>query len=178
MYKASKQTVRHYYKYQYKTFNQPTLTQNNYLGGDLFAVAAEYEYYNTYWAYHGLDSTGWLGNQALNWYVFYNPNPLKVTNLTFSQISNNYIQKYDLYGSNDNSTWTKIGSYNQGSGTVSNDISNSTYYNYYKIQATSYATRTAFCNLIITADEKYSVESTSSDYDFYKDVDEYKAFNI
>ena len=145
------------------------------MGGDSFAVAAEYEYYNTYWAYHGLDNTGWLGAQANNWYIFYNPNPLKVTKLTFSQISNNYIQKYDLYGSNDNSTYTKIGSYNQGSGTVSNDISNSIYYNYYKIQATSYVTRTAFCNLIITADEKYPTESTSSDYDFYKDVEIYDA---
>lgn len=172
--KAYEETIRKYYKYQYRTFTQPTLISNNYLGGESFAVSAEYEYNNTYWAYHGLDNTGWLGAQANNWYIFYNPNPLKVTKLTFSQISNNYIQKYDLYGSNDNSTWTKIESYNQGSGTVSNDISNEIYYNYYKIQTTSIYTRAAFCNLIITADEKYPVVSTSSDYDFYKDVKEYK----
>lgn len=184
-YKAIKETVRKYYKYTYTSWTQPTLSANGTLGGSSFAVEAESNY-SDYPAYHALDSTGWVGQRStLPYFIFYNPKPLKVSNLTFSKGSYLFIScwilNFELYGSNDGSTWTFItqcNNPNPNTSPVSHNISVSTGYKYYKIvPLTRKNDYPAIANLVITAQEENVTESTSSDYDFYKDIDEYKAFN-
>ena len=187
-YKAIKETVRKYYKYTYTSWTQPTLSANGTLGGSSFAVEAETIVGSSHDAFHALDNTGWIGARTTNvlpYYIFYNPKPLKISNLSFSYVTyllvTCWILNFELYGSNDGSAWTFItqcNNPNPDTSPISHNISVSTGYKYFKIvPLTSKNYYPAITNLVITAQEENVTESTSSDYDFFKDIDEYKAFN-
>ena len=187
VYKALTQTVRKYYKTTTTTqsWSQPTISSDGTLGGDSFAVNASNDGSN-HSAYKAFNSglNGWRAyDSSANKYTFYNPTPIKVTGLSFSGAGagpmGGYTKSYNLYASNNGANWTSLGSYNQNTDAttiVYNSISNNSYYKYYRIDSTSRNTRDAISSLVITATEQITtiIESTSSDYDFYKDVNTYQ----
>lgn len=178
VYKVKKDTVRKYYKVSTttQTWTQPSMSANGSLGGDIFAVSSTNDSDN---AYHAFDSTGVSIN--LGTLTLYNPNPFCITKLVFegrNYPANTYVKAFTLYGSNDNSSWIEIQSFSGG--TVSSktyNVTNSSYYKYYKMVVTDGTGKARICNLTITATEQVTVmtESTASDYDIYKDVLVYSA---
>ena len=167
-----------YYKYTYTAWTRPNLTTDGTLGGDSFAVAADTTWsgYPIYQAVDGDDSTRWLAakNSTNSSFIFYNPKPLKVTKINVTKQhtdSGIYASAGDVYGSNDNSNWYKLGSFTGG--TYNNGFScdlssNNKAYKYHRITPTTTVTAGwGISELQITATQQTgSVESTSSDYDY------------
>ena len=125
----------------YVNWTQPKLTSNGTLGGDSFAIystvrTSSSDNNNAYIFFDGVttQNTGMQITNSNGYLIFYNPIPLKVSNLTLYSRSGLVISKYTLSGSNDNSNWTTIGSYNTNTNTNwSQDINNNNSYKYYKI---------------------------------------------
>jgi len=142
-----------------KPFIQPTLTANGTLGSDKFAVLANAETqsgtspYRTYEAFDNNSSTYWRSGTATGWIEFYNPKPLKVTNLKWGYYFN-YPTGGNVQGSNDGSTWTTLTTWTNSS---ANDFnislsSNTNYYKYYRVNVTGVNTDVVHCGqLYITA---------------------------
>lgn len=133
-------------------FTQPTLSANGTLGGDSFAVYASnnHENYPIWQAFDGNSSTNWLTDSALSSQfpvsvILYNPVAIKVTNIALTNRTSyaTYATAGNVYGSNDNSTYTLISSFTNTSATTAGatwniDLSsNSEHYKYYKIEFTS-----------------------------------------
>lgn len=134
-------------------WTQPVLSANGTMGGDSFAVAVGRIYNGEpYYVFNG-DTTGNdinIGYTNANWgsayqddvwIAFYNPVPLKVTQLNFYdsgavQTNGNGI----VYGSNDYSNWEQITTfsftYSQTSPKTVDMSSNIGYFKYYKIKTT------------------------------------------
>lgn len=127
------------------TWVQPVPSGN--IGGSTFAVYSDIET----WQAHPIEQ-GFQGPDAVYaWFqssdsfrsgnfIFYNPDPIKVTGLTFTNVNaENYSPASgEIYGSNDNTNWTLIKSYgasnNAANATWSVDIStNTSFYKYYKV---------------------------------------------
>lgn len=188
VYKPLKNTERKYYKYQDSAWAQPVITYNGIMGETGFATSAAYESYTkSYNAIIGNAWTGPVGSGRTSWYKFFNYTPLKVTQVTWYNIGGAY---YNLIGgtfegSNDDENWTVLGqidNVNTANALRTITISNPNYYHYYKWNITNISansngyTRYGYLKDIqITATQLLPVESTSSDYDFYEDVDVYKA---
>lgn len=147
-----------------QTFSQPTLSANGTLGGSSFAVysnSVNAASVDTYKAVDGDNSTRWqqLDGATGVYFVFYNPNALKVSNLNIRNLDGwNYaITGYTIYGSNDNSNWTTITSGTNSVITASAnwDISipeaNKGFYKYYKIYASSVSVVAEIATLTISA---------------------------
>lgn len=144
-------------------FVQPVLSANGTMGGNYFAVSASSEYSSSYQAYMAFDSSTsseWAtqGTHNPSWITFYNPNPLNVTLLTMrNRTSTEAFTGGNIYGSNDNSTWELLTAYINSTTTANAtwtiDLSSNTnYYNYYKIEGTSFTgTNQGFTNIAITA---------------------------
>ena len=144
-------------------FVQPVLSANGTMGGKYFAVSASSEYSSSFQAYTAFDSSTtseWATKGTYNpsWITFYNPKPLKVTLLTMcNRTSAEVFTGGNIYGSNDNSTWELLTAYTNSttaaSATWNIDLSSNTnYYNYYKIEGTSFTgTNQGFTNIAITA---------------------------
>lgn len=190
--KAYKETVRTYYKYVYDAFSQPVLSANGTIGENAFAVepSAQLSGYEGYKAFDDTTSTFWAPVSATNpagqYIIIYNPNELNITSIDMrnrSDSANNAITSGIIYGSNDGTSWTEIttftNSVSTAGGTWLIDLSGNTdYYKYYKLYiSTGGYSSNRSCGLAevsITATERTAEESTSSDYDFYVDTDEYK----
>lgn len=129
------------------TFNQPILSTNGTLGGSSFAVYASNRWDNSgnfeaYKAFDGNLSTEYASYYGYYDYILYNPIALKILTFTFVADSGDprLPATFNLYGSNDNLTYTFI-----QSGTNSNpynysfDIlpANQNYYKYYKLSVAS-----------------------------------------
>jgi len=188
--KALKKTERKYYKYIDIPWVQPRVSSNGTLGGDSFAVTGE-NLSSSYPAYQAFDTStstaaGNTTTYNLTTYLyFYNPNPICISNVQVT--CNGQGQCYSpytvtFYGSNDNSNWDYLATYTSGNSTWSATISieSLNYYSYYKIEVVNqnyggiYGVQGYIQDITITAIEKSPVESDSSDYDFYKDVEVYK----
>lgn len=133
---------------------QPTLSADGTLGGDSFAVSASSEYSSSYPAWKAFDnnnSNEWHANstgtspnlpQSL---IIYNPNALNVTNIKITNRKEvaTYATAGNIYGSNDNSTYTLISAFTNTTGTTAlaewniDLSSNANYYKYYKIEFTN-----------------------------------------
>lgn len=142
--------------YNYYTFSSPTsLSSNGTLGGSSFACyggngnSAAYKMFDgnasSYAQFIHTSSTWSVKN-----FVFYNPNPLNVSKLTFNfLVSNGYscrIQKGTFYGSNNSnvasspsteSYWTQIGATDAiaytASANQSTSFSYTSYYKYHRV---------------------------------------------
>lgn len=145
------------------TWTQPVLTSNGVLGGDTFAVYASNNYdattYPIYKSFDGNTSTIWYNSTAPVDVIFYNPKPLKVTNIQCqnrTDTSNYAFTAGTVYGSNDNVTYTEISTFtnsdtSQG-GIWNIDLSSNTNsYLYYKISFSSATTNGVGANFTITA---------------------------
>lgn len=188
---AIKQTVRKYYKYVDTPWIQPVATGNydnnplkvfGELGGNNFAVLVD-----SYWdarvtAYRMFEvSTSWwqTASGTSHFVEFYNPNPLKVSNISITNISASGYNSTGgtVYGSSDGITWTTIKTFTSittVSTTWNIDLSSNTnVYKYYKVDFTS-PQQMAILNFNVTAIQQTAVEATQDDYDFYKDEEVYK----
>lgn len=144
------------------TFVQPTLSANGTMGGASFAVDVS-SIVNPYYAYLAVDggtSTFWNSGAASGeWFEFYNPIPIKVSNLNIrNRFDYNYaITGYTVYGSNDGSNWTSLtsGTNNITTANATWDIpipsNNQGFYKYYKIYASTTTGYATINTLIISA---------------------------
>ena len=191
--KLVKEIERKYYKYQYSSWTQPILSSNGEMGSDSFACAGDgsaSDIYAAWKVFNGnttfANNNCYVSNNASNGFIeWYNPVPLKITNLQIMNYSvNEVIKDYTVQGSNDNINWidittgTNTNKSQQGVWDI-NISNNQTAYNYYRIFVTSaYSNDWQICLITITATTRTIVEGTASDYDFYEDVDVYKAVKI
>lgn len=145
-------------------FIQPILSANGTLGGDDFAVYANTEFsdgnYPIWKAFNGDTTTGWATNRnpVPSNVIIYNPQALNVTLITITNRGNNEnVTGGAIYASNDNSNWTKLTDFTNSNtyeyGVWAIDLSsNNGFYNYYKIECTSFTSGNAgFNNVAITA---------------------------
>lgn len=190
VYEVIKETIRNYYKYQYSSWTQPVLSDNGTIGGDSFSVSTTSVYTAGNDIYKGFDNntdTYYAGAyDAKPIITMYNPLPLKITNI---QVTNRIsgtdsveIRDYKINVSNDNINYTTILT---GTNTDSsyggvwniNLSSNTNAYKYYQIEVLSIGSVNycEFAEIKITATQRVTGEGSSADYDFYKDVEVYKA---
>lgn len=163
------------------TWSQPKLTANGTIGGKKFAVEADGEYTGNNKAFHAFDnnastfwrSTPWLPKSI----TFYNPNPLKVTNLKIYNANKYepYIVDYVVYGSNNNSSWTKLTSgtntnYTIGSSWNISMSSNKSYYKYYKIKTETCRTSGGQYAIIAECKITATTKTTKTTYTWEKSV--------
>lgn len=179
--RTTKKTVRKYFKYTYEPWEMPALTANGTIGGGNYACAASTTY--TGYAYYAFDNntaTGWYGNANGDWITFYSPVPIKVSSIYIDTVPYYGSNGFDIYGSNDNSTFTYLASGSipiNSSGTV--DVNATSAYQYIRVTTTSVNVgRSGFDEIKINATQQTITPGTSSDYDFYIDVDEFRDVNI
>lgn len=202
--------VRRYYKYKYVPFVQPVLTSNGVLGSSWFSVWANREYAEStagnyfpgnsghyapaYYAFDGTDTTAWCAHKAgatQAILIWYNPNPIEVTQLTIKfwhntndgSFANYAATNVTLYGSNTNrdNDWTLVHNYGPTSGnpSITFTCDYPDYYNYYKFTIHTSGAKYqdgAGGTLTLTATEQTSVPATSSDYDYYIDENDNSAY--
>lgn len=178
------QTTRKYYKYTETPFVQPTLTWDGLIGNDYFAVATGHAYSSRdiYRAFDNVASTysDDYGAGAGNfWQEFYFNNPTRITNLEYIPYTSTgltWTTAATVQYSDDGSTWTDATTITRQSATGTNtwDISSSTTNQFHKYWRVYCAARSVIAQINITATQKVVTEGTSSDYDYYLDLDEYK----
>lgn len=183
---------RFYKKYTFGSWTRPNLSANGSMGGTSFAVSVDNIYDGNYPAWKAVDGNTTTGNNCWasgtngfpHWYAFYNPDPLKVTQL---QIMNRVytasyanIQNYQIQISDNGSSWTTI-----YTGTNSNNTSGSTWTinlssvdykpsKYFRIYITSRLGNDSYVTigeLKITAQKVTgATNSNSNDYDYIENV--------
>ena len=147
-------------------WTQPILTSNGTLGGNSFAVSGvTYQTSRDLWnMFDNNLSTFYdpsvMGGSFYNViFTIYNPKPICVTQVKYVVSGGYYQSKVQVQGSNDNSTWTNLGTYNLASGsTQTANITNTQFFNYYKFTGEGYS---MVPEVKLTATEK----TTSSNYD-------------
>lgn len=142
------------------TWTRPNLSSNGTIGGSYFAVSAEaYSTSTNYQAWRAVDSDVstsyyWFSKSSGNReYIFYNPDAIKVSELTYKYTSTTYKgTDVTIQGSNDNINWVNIEStYNDNSNTCVSTITNPKYYKYYKLTFTPYSNYIRLYDMLITA---------------------------
>lgn len=132
-------------------FVQPVLSSNGTMGGDSFAAAASSYYDNTVQPYCATkhDGSRWQSNNGYGfpqWLTYYVPEGLVLSSVTFNNVggqdgNGRYVfGTYEFLVSNDNSTWTSLGSFTNtyiGSDDFDVDISTTESYKYFKINVTA-----------------------------------------
>ena len=131
-------------------FVRPDLVENGTMGGNAFAVDASSEYLS-YYAWKAVDdssTTYWRGatSSSEHSYTFYNPNALRVSQLTivfYSTSASYQAGAIVISGSNDGSAWTEIMTDpkpESGIGTRTITVNASSFYKYYKMELSRYGT--------------------------------------
>ncbi len=126
-------------------FVQPKLSANGTLGGSSFAVSGSstYSTNNDYYkAFDQSSTTYWRPNTASNSYLItYNPTAINITSFTINNTSSSYYARsVVISGSNDNSTYTNIGTITLSKSTATYNVTNTNHYKYYKFTFTPYST--------------------------------------
>ena len=177
---------RKYYKY-YRDWSQPTdMTSNGTMGGSSFATnqSSSHESRNFYRIFSEVGG-GWHSAKGLpQWVSWYNPNPLKVTKLSFLGASAGNIGDGIIQACDDNSSWIDIFSFSNTNETGDFEIdlsSNESAYKYWRIYITScYYYNGGYYPLIsgmtITAQEKFTTETTKEQADYY--IDNNKLYSL
>lgn len=173
-----------YYKYAYQDWEQPVLTANGTVGGDSFACSASSTHSSVqpYYAFDGATGEwgkGWTAKVSGAYLQWYNPTPIKITNLNIVNVPSSasgvgYITGYTIKASNTNidSDFVEIKTGTNSVGYASNwdiPIETSIPYKYWRIYINSWVQEWYNINeMTITAQEQIGIEGTSSDYDYYE----------
>ena len=181
-----------YYKYQYSTFTQPSLSGNGSMGGTSWAVAGKGsggtpDANNPYQAVYPQTGTYNIynkGGQPSLTVTMYTPNPTVITSATFTALWGNYSDSYvniRFRASNDNNTWTTL--YPQASlheGTQTITFNNSNTYKYYELYVLTtgggYHDGIRLSSIKLTGQNKVSIAGTANDYDYTTTTSTYKIF--
>ena len=141
-------------------WTRPNLTANGTIGGNSFAVSAERAYSDSE-AWKAMDnntSTYWASVEYVDpaYYTFYDPNGIKVSELTFKYYSSaDRATDVSIQGSKDGTNWINIESvYSGSSDTYTLTSTNNKYYRYYKLTLKPLAWSTWLSELSITATTK------------------------
>lgn len=167
--KVFKQTERKYYKYTYTTFVQPTLYTDRTMAGGIFSVQSD----NTSAIYPAFNMTGtWASGTSWSFY-FYNPEPLKLTNLAL-QTGGTWARAIlggTLYGSVDGQTYDTLATFGTSTVNVTMNVPVSTnnYYKYFLVSGTAERQGILLSQCTITATQRTVTNGTASNYDFYED---------
>lgn len=128
--------------YKYVDWTQPVKTTNGNMGQDYFATASSSSHSGwVAWHVFASSPSQWHSGGGLpQWFAWYNPNPLKISKLSFVGHSAGNIKKFVVQASDNNSNWVDIK-------TVTNTIttgdfevdlsSNETPYKYWRLYITS-----------------------------------------
>jgi len=197
---------RHYYKYIYSTFTQPTLTENGTFGGNQMAVSHTFGGNNSSWGttYTAFSpNTSGVGFYCNEWkssmyFCIYLPKPTRLTSLTFfipytgSSSGGAYNTLfYGGNGANDRKELIRnIGTIGEN-GTCNVALTSSSYYQYYTLYfengGHSYEDQVEIRNIKIAGESRTVVDGAINDYDYYIDTykcqtplinNEYKAYKF
>ena len=143
------------YYIKFVKFVQPVLTANGTLGGSSFAVGVSSTYFSGtvygYCATNPSDDSRWQSDNFISmpqWLTLYNPVALKPVAFVFNNDGitagekNYMLGTYQIQASNDNSTWTTLGTFTntcitgQSAGTWRNEVQTDNYYKYFRIYVT------------------------------------------
>ena len=130
-------------------FSQPTLSANGTLGSSSFAVLSSGDYSGSYPAYYAFDNNSdsfWAGTNGAStgYLIIYNPLAVKATSITCQNYTSGIPTAGTIYGSNDGSAWTTLGSYTNSNLTDSASwdanisTGNQAFYKYYKFYFSAY----------------------------------------
>lgn len=160
-------------------FTQPALSANGTMGGNSFAVEASSEYTTSTQAWKAFDNditsgNAWESSTGTPWLTFYNPQALRVTNLQFRNYyantsAANTPNTVTVQGSNDNSNWTTLTTFNNTNYTANDTWSvsmtgNSSYYKYYRMNFTCTGTYMFVTECVITASYISSTGQTPEEW--------------
>lgn len=189
-------TEKKFYKYVYRPFVQPVLTQNGTIGGGSFAVSADSEEtaYDRY-AWKAFDNdvtTMWASGGGANqgWIEIYNPDPLNITSVywTFpSSYTGHNPATLGIYAGDSENNLTLIATIDTqsiytGSSFTLDLSANTNYYKIYRFETLGQVhtnTQLVCGEMTITATEKALIETSRDDYDSYSDEGRvyYKAYD-
>lgn len=183
--KAHAEIERKYYKYVIveSVFVRPNLSSNGTLGGENFAVTS-YTFPWTgkagaYYMFDGKTSTqcNSTAHRGTGYVIWYNPKPLKVTNVVCGAGYSGDWFDVTFSGSDDGTNWIDIAYFDHG---VRTDcpVNSPNFYKYWRMynntgfhhDGSGYGG--GISEVYITGIEKVEsiVESDETDYDFYKDA--------
>lgn len=187
--KAITEKIRHYYKYKYTNFEQPTLSNNGVFGGDSMAAYHAFGGNNgcwgtTYTAFQPHE--GRIGFYCDEWkssmYIcIYFPKPIRLTGLNFyvphTSASGGGAYNtllYGGYGANDRRELIRnIGTVGENSW-CSVELTSPNYYQYYTLYfengGWAYEDEVQIMHILFSGIIREITEGTEEDYDFYKDV--------
>ncbi len=182
---AKVEYVPKFYKYQYQDFVPPKLT--DYKDGNNFSVYWEGSggYGDYAWKmFDGNPSTFGRGkNSSPPPIVIYNHYPLKITRLSVQNISDLRFGAlvFKILGSNDGVNFTEVQTFTgiqqiRNYELVLNEVTNKNYYKYYQFYLSN---NFGICvqEITITGQERYSVDATAEDYDYFINIPKVKLFN-
>lgn len=120
---------------------QPVLSSKGTLGGDSFAVYSDREESSTLnisKAFDGNETTTWASGTPATPVniVFYNPTPINVSNIHIKFKNGEVYSSGNIYGSDDNSNYSLVGSFSNNSEDEI-DVEINGNYKYFKIEFTS-----------------------------------------
>lgn len=194
--KAILKRTRNYYKYIYSTFEQPTLTANGEFGGNSMAVYHVFGGNNGSWGttYTAFQPNGSLiGFYCDEWkssmYIcIYLPKSTRLTNLSFyipsTSSSSGGAYNVLLYGglfANDRRELIRnIGTIGENSW-CNVELTSPNYYQYYTLYLENggwaYEDEVEIKNILLSGICREIIDGTAQDYDFYKDLCEYKVIS-
>lgn len=194
--KAFIKRTRNYYKYIYSNFEQPTLTENGTFGEDSMAVYHIFGGNNGSWGttYTAFQPNGSrLGFYCDEWkssmYIcIYLPKTTRLTGLSFyvphTSSSGGGAYNTLLYGglyANDRRELIRnIGTVGENSW-CNVELSSSNYYQYYTLYfengGWAYEDEVQIMNILLSGICREIIDGTARDYDFYKDLCEYKVIS-
>lgn len=175
-----------YYKYNDVNWTQPVLTSNGTWSGSSFATTQNAYYtendgrkQEAWRMFSSSNTEEWQINDVSTsktyWASWYNPKSLKIKKLQVvnaSGVNGQYSPaKLVLEGSNDNSSWTTLGTTNNSNTTAlatwDATIISTGWYKYYRIVVTPRVGTAVMVNkLKITALERNVINGTASDYSY------------
>lgn len=188
--KVDRQVERKYYKYVDQVWANPIMTAQIDPGGTEFAAFMD-STYSTRYAYHMFDGQTRTGKTAqtqgtLPHYLgFYNPDPVRIIALTFNWVVATSVyyspRNGQLEASNDGTNWITLQTFSYPSAnpaTISFTNPSDNYYKYYRLYGTDGGKSTVYACTECTVSGYIRTgieEATEQDYDFYKDVETYRA---